>query len=202
MFLDPNETLQGELRARGFQVVSSALHAVDAVAVKAGIRRGAPPASDRYEPIYIPDGPTLKKLKESVTFRREEFDSFLNSKQLSPNALNALICKAGEISLQNYSVEDGPVLWKPFVECEGRIILAIPGMVVSAVRQELLRLAADANARAELADLYRKAVWQDVVQSLSYTRNIPLSGPAVSPLNVQNSSEGFGGSERTGSYGD
>jgi hypothetical protein len=44
-FLDPHETLPGELRLRGFQVVSSALLAVNAVAVQAGIRRGIPPAS-------------------------------------------------------------------------------------------------------------------------------------------------------------
>jgi hypothetical protein len=191
MFLDPSETLPGEFRARSFQVVSSALHAVDTVADKAGIRRGTPPASDRYQPIYIPDATTLKKLKESVSFGSEEFNSLLNSKKLSPNALNPLICKAGEINLQDYSVEDGPLLWKPFVECDGRLILAIPGMVVSAIRQELLRLATEADVRAELAGLYRKVVWQDVLHSLSYTRNMPVSGPPVSPLRVQNSSEGF-----------
>ncbi|MDA4112028.1 MAG: hypothetical protein OK439_05775 [Thaumarchaeota archaeon] len=191
LFLDPHQTLPREVSSRAFQVVSSALRVSNAVAAQANLHRGMSPTSNRYEPIYVPDAAKLEKLKASVSFTRQELELFLTSSKLSPNAIDVLTCRAGTINLEDYTVDNGPILWKPVVECDGKIVLAIPGMLVSAVRQELLRLAAESGVRAQLAELFLKAVWQDVVQSLSYTRNEPVPGPPLPPFRVQNASEGF-----------
>jgi len=195
-FLDPRQTLPADLRSRAFHVVSSALHVANAVALQAGLRRGITPTSDGYKPIFIPDAATLRRLKAAVGFARADFESLLMTSGLPLDALDNLMCRAGAMDLADYTVTDGPILWKPIVECDGRIILTVPGMMVSAVRQELLRLTSEAGVIADVASLYHKAVWQDIVHSLSYTRNVRLPGPRLSPLTIRNSSEGFFGLDR------
>ena len=190
IFLDPNQSFPRQFKSRAFQLVSSALHVLNAVAQKAEIARGTAPTSDRYEPVIIPAAARLKELKNSVVFTDEELTSILRSANLSPNSLEPLTTGIGQVSLDEYDVVNGPLLWRPFVRCDGRIVLAIPGMVTSAIRQGLLRLAQETNVQATLAASYNKAVWQNIEESLSFTRNTVFPH-RPGPLNISSASDGF-----------
>ena len=158
IFLDPHESLPHNFRSLSFQIVSSALHLVDTVARKAGVRRGTAPTSDRYEHIVVPDALTLQKFKNAVSFTKEELTSLLSAAKLLPTALDRLTCKAGDINLDDYDVVSGPILWRPLLDYVDRVVLLIPGTVVSAVRQALLLLAIESNLQSELAEAYGRAV--------------------------------------------
>ena len=191
IFLDPMESLPEHFKSSAFQLVASSLYVLDRALKKGDVRRGMAPVSDRHGEILVPDASTLSKLKDAVTFTKEELNSFLASKSLPPDSLNRLISKRGEIRLADYDVVNGPLLWRPFIDCGDRIVLTIPGMTVSAIRQALLQLATETNVKAAVADLYNKAVWQNVKQSLSFTKNIPLTRHALKPLTVATAADGF-----------
>jgi hypothetical protein len=191
IFLDPRQSLPQRFRSRAFRLVSSALHVIDAVAKKAGIGRGTAPVSDRYGPIVVPDAGTLRKLKNAVSFTTEEIESLLGPAGPSPRALDPLVSRMGAVNLEDYDVVNGPLLWRPLVDCDGTIVVVIPGMVVSATRQALLHLAYEENLQAELAETYNRAVWENVEESLRFTRNIAFPHRLGRPLNIPNASEGF-----------
>lgn len=191
IFLDPRRSLPREFTSRALPMVSSALRVLDAVAERAGIRRGTAPVSNRYEPIFVPEAARLKKLKNAVTFTNDELGSLLAAADLPRASLEPLIIAAGEAALADYDVANGPVLWRPFVDCNRKLIVVIPGMVVSAIRQELLRLAYELNVQSTLAENYNKTVWRNVEQSLSFTKNVPFPHRPPNRLNLPCASDGF-----------
>jgi hypothetical protein len=191
IFLDPRESLPPEFISKAFQLVSSTLRVLDAATRRAGLRRGIAPRSNLSEPIVVPDAARLSQLKKSVVFTEEEIGFLLHTADLPANSLEPLIVTAGSVSLDDYDVVNGPLLWRPFVKCNGTIILVIPGMVVSAIRQALLRLAYEANFQSIAAESYNKAVWQNVEQSLTFTRNMRFPHHPSGPLNIPCASDGF-----------
>jgi hypothetical protein len=191
IFLGQSKLLSGEYKSRSFELISAALHVMDAVAKKAGIRRGTPPKSDLHEEIVIPSSAILQYLKNAATFSKEEAALLLSSAKLPSNALDRLMFKAGNLNLDEYDVVNGPLLWRPFLDCGDKIVLLTPGMVVSAIRQALVELAIDSNLQANLAKGYNNAVWDDVTQSLSYTKNMLIPRHPSKPLEIPCASDGF-----------
>lgn len=184
VFLSPNQALPHSFRSRALRIVSSALHLTHAVAKKAEIRRGTAPNSSRYSEIVIPTSSTLIKLKNAVTFESPELDAVLAGANLAVDDLAPLVSDANPIDLNDYDLVDGPLLWKPFVRSGEKIILAIPGMVVSAIRQALIKLAYRLQLQGPLAHLYNRAVWENVVRSLGFTGNVPSAHRPFGPLRL------------------
>jgi hypothetical protein len=178
-------------KAEAFQLVASTLTVSNVVLQKAGLRRGVPPASNRYEDIVVPDAGTFSKLKHAVCFQKAELGSLFEAQNLAASALDRILCKPQPGILADYDVVNGPLLWRPFLDCADRIVVAIPGMIVSAVRQGLLALAREWNVQDKLAKAYTEAVWRNVNRSFSFTKNIPLRHPVSEPLTIPNAMDGF-----------
>jgi hypothetical protein len=191
IFLNPQKSWPQDFESRAFELVASALTVLSTAARNANLRRGMTPVSDRYEKIFVPDAATLQKLKRAACFTKTEVSSLLQSAKLPTTALDRLVSKPGPAILANYDVVNGPLLWRPFLDCGDRIVVMIPGMVVSSVRQELLALALGSNLQTEVAEAYKQAVWQTVRQSLSFTRNIPFRHGTSKPLKIENAIDGF-----------
>ena len=190
IFLGTPQTFPPEFVSEAFALLSAVLRVMHQAATRAGIRRGTLPVSNRGENILVPGSDRLNLLKRAVTFTKDEIGKILESARLPASALNPVILTS-PIQIADYNVVNGPLLWSPFIDCGDTLVLAIPGMVVSAARNSVLRLAAKLNLLDILADAYNRAVWDSVVQSLSYTRNevCPLDPPQ--PRNLPCSSDGF-----------
>ncbi len=191
IFLSDREKFPHDFRCRAFQIVSAALRLSNAIAEKAGIRRGIAPSSDRFEPIFIPNAETLRRLKAAVTFTSDEVAGLLESVGLPIDSLAPLTCEAGMTSVDQFSPDNGPLLWNPLVECSGQIISVIPAMLISAARHAVLRLAYSANLQAEIVEAYNKATWHSVIRSLSLTSNLPILADVLEPTKLPNAVDGY-----------
>lgn len=190
LFLKQDQRLPRQFLMRAFQLVFAGLHASHEVSRRAGIRRGMAPVSDRYRPIFLPTPDRLSQLKDSVSISKERLRAILSSAKLPTSALDPIIMQ-GMVKLDEYDLVNGPLLWQPFVDCGDRIVLVIPGMIVSAVRQALVRAAITNNLQAEFARAYNAAVWDSVVECLGYTGNEPYPRPTPQPLTIPCASDGF-----------
>lgn len=191
IFLNPQKSWPQDFESRSFELVASALTVLTNAARKANLRRGMIPISDRHEKIFVPDALTLQRLKKAVCFPKAEISPLLQSAKLPATALDRLVSKPGPANLAKYDVVGGPLLWRPFLDCGDRIVVMIPGMVVSSIRQELLVLALESKLQTEVAQAYMQAVWRSVKRSLSFTRNIPFSHGTSKPLKIENAVDGF-----------
>jgi hypothetical protein len=191
IFLKPETSWPQEFKSRAFELVASALTVLSTAARNANLRRGMLPVSDRYEKIFVPDAATLQRLKRAACFTKTEISSLFQSVQLPATALDRLVSKAEPTILANYDVVNGPLLWRPFLDCGDRIVVMIPGMVVSSIRQELLVLALESKLQTEVAKAYTVAVWESVKRSLGFTRNTPFSHGTSKPLQIENAIDGF-----------
>jgi hypothetical protein len=174
IFLRRNQSLPREFRKRVYDLMLGSLCVSDHILRRAGIRRGTPPVSNLGRPIEVPGAAKLSRLQDAAKLSKKKLRELLGSHRLDVSAIAPLICDVGTVELSQYQLESGNLLWKPFVDCGDEIILAIPGMLVSAVRNVILSWAAEANIIGELGQLYNKAIWDSVVKSLDYLRSDPL----------------------------
>src|SRR5207237_458077 len=98
---------------------------------------------------------------------------------LSLSTLRPLLRPIGSLTIEDYEIERGELTKMPIVTAEDRYIVAIPSMLLSAVRHEITRLAIERGVQTELAARYKVAVWQTVRESFYYMDNheVPLPTP-------------------------
>ncbi len=73
------------------------------------------------------------------------------------------------------------MLAKPIVKISGKFIVAIPGILLTATSNELIRLAIKHSMKNELVKSYSNAVWNNIEDSLDYINNYPtkISTPKI-----------------------
>ncbi|NEQ35639.1 MAG: hypothetical protein F6K40_04725 [Okeania sp. SIO3I5] len=77
-----------------------------------------------------------------------------------------MILELGNVSINNYNIDNGELLAKPIVQIYGKFIVAIPGILLTATRNELIRLAIEHGVKNELVKSYSTAVWDNIEDSL------------------------------------
>ncbi|MGD1713481.1 hypothetical protein [Dapis sp. BLCC M172] len=61
------------------------------------------------------------------------------------------------------------MLAKPIIKISGKFIVAIPGILLTATRNELICLAIEYGVKNELVKFYSNVVWDNIEDSLGYT---------------------------------
>src|SRR5262249_16189783 len=153
------QCLPREFCVRVRALMSGALCLSDHIIRTARIRRGTIPASNLGRPIEVPGSAALTDLQNAASLPKRKIDELLRAHRLDLSVIDRLVCKAGSVNIATYEFDGGPLLWRPFVDCGDEIVLALPGMLVSAVRNVILGWSIECNVREQLADLYNKAVW-------------------------------------------
>lgn len=190
IFLTPEPNLPNDFRARTYRLIRASLMVLDNAGRAAGLRRGMAGASNLGQNIYIPQANKLRQLKAAVTFDGERLNSILAPENLSVTDLQPLVCAAGTVDLNGYTLGSGPLLWTPFVHCGDELILAVPGMVTSAIRHTILTWAVAEGLGDQLADCFHRAVWNSTIETLSWTRNEKMAHPTP-PLAIPCASDGY-----------
>ncbi len=88
-------------------------------------------------------------------------------------SIENLILEFGNVSINNYNIDNGELLAKPIVQVSGKFIIAIPGMLLTATRNELIRLAIEHDVKNELVKFYSNVVWDNIEDSPGYINNYP-----------------------------
>jgi hypothetical protein len=155
------------------------------LAHRAGLDRGVMPIFlGREGDVIVPDSRRLTQLKEVISFSKEELTSLLTQRHIPVQALERLIIPIGTVSLADYQLDCGDLQTRPIVQVDEHYIVAIPSMLLVAVRHEVLRLAFVHKVQDMVAQHYHESVWQTVVQSLGFMHNVVLPLSISVPLTI------------------
>lgn len=133
------------------------------IARRAGLERGVEPITTPGGNVVIPPVQRLAQLKNTVSFSWSELSNLLGIRGTSFSALEQLILPLGTVSLANYQIDNGELLVRPIVQTADGFVVAIPGLLLSSARNELIRLALESGVKDELVERYSDAVWRTVV---------------------------------------
>jgi hypothetical protein len=191
IFLSRKQNFPPEFRKRVHDLVSAALCISDFVLRTAGLRRGAAPVSNLGGGIDVPGTATLRSLQSAVTLPKKKVIELLRARGLTLVSISSLTCTAGSVNISQYQIGLGSLLWNPLVDFGDHLVLAVPGMLVSAVRHAILLLAIEAGVQHDIAASYNKSIWDSVVKSLQHIRNelLPLDLPPTT--GIDHIAEGF-----------
>lgn len=169
IFLCSNSSLHKQFKTEIHRLLLAVLLISNEIAKRAGLCRGITHNSVAQGNIYIPKYQELNKFKKSVTFTKSELVDLLTKNGSNFSALENLIVSLGNVSLTDYNLENGELLTHPIVKTiDEQFIVAIPGMLLTAARHQLISLAVKYNVKEKLVELYNEAVWDTVVTSLSH----------------------------------
>ncbi|HII07744.1 MAG TPA: hypothetical protein HA349_10655 [Methanotrichaceae archaeon] len=150
-------------------LISAVLILSDEIARRTGLERGSKPHETKGQKVIVPKSNDLAHLKETVLFKQCDLDLLLNKQEIL--MLGRLTLPLGYVNITNYNVENGDLIIHPIVKIGDKFIVAIPGMLLSAARNELVRLAIENEVVDELAERYCLAVSNTAAKSLEYLKN-------------------------------
>lgn len=159
------------------RLIHGTLALSDRVCELAGIVRNPHVESQFQEPIVVPDGTVLSRLKSAVRFNREGFALFLRNLHLPIDALRPLFATEAELGLEDDLQIAGLFCRKPLVAIGSETIVASPTELLPALRNALIGMAQDRGVVDELANRFGSATWQTVVKHLGYVNCDPVPIP-------------------------
>lgn len=166
-------------RTHAGALLSAVLLISDAIARRAGLDRGVAPVSLPGGLAVVPAAPDLNRLKRCAVFDQQELAELLQRQGLPLPIIESLTLSLGDVSVASYEADRGALVRRPIVRSGTDFIVALPGLLLTAAWNEIIRLAMERNIVTELAQRYSDAVWATVVRSLDYLGNhaVPVSLP-------------------------
>jgi hypothetical protein len=171
LFLDADPFLDVHFREMARAVLMGVLVLSNEVARRAGLGRGVDPISAPGKDVVLPSPERLDQLQQAVSFTASELAALLARHNVALFEIENLILQQGHVSITGYQVDNGELLVSPIVKAADKFIVAIPGMLLSAARNEIIRLALERGVIAELATHYHATVWETVIDSLGYVEH-------------------------------
>ncbi|MGB3513193.1 MAG: hypothetical protein WBA93_29065 [Microcoleaceae cyanobacterium] len=180
IFFESQKFFSKEFKRKAYELILAVLVLSNEIARRAGLKRGVEPV-DISSDVVFPTSQHLNYLKNSVSFSQLELTTSLAKNGISSLALEKLILEVGNVSMNNYNIDNGELLAKPIVKVAGKFIVAIPGILLTAIRNELIRLAIEHGVKNELVKFYSNVIWDNIRDSLGYISNYPtkISTPDI-----------------------
>jgi hypothetical protein len=191
IFLQPHEFGSQEFIAKARNVISAILLISNEIAQRIGHRRGTKPISSNNGKVVIPDNSYLKKLKCSVSFDQDALVKMLAKNNIDLSVIDRIVAPIGEISISDYKINNGFLLTHPIVKVRAKYIIAIPGILLWALRTELIHLAVEYNVLRKLADTFNFMVMNSAVEHLGFMGNDLYPGIPFSPIGIPYFNEGL-----------
>lgn len=168
LFADPDAFSDLQYVKEARELLSAVLALSNEVAERAGLVRGVEiPPWEKGQAVFIPDARTLATLKQAVSFHPSKLIRLLEEHLTSPAVLDQLTLPLGQLALAEYELGRGALRSRPLVRADDAFIVAQPGMLPVAARHALIRRALERGVGDELAQRYREAVWEHLVESLA-----------------------------------
>lgn len=112
-----------------------------------------------------------------MSFDVSEVMDLFRKQGTSSSALAPLIIPFGSVRFDDYQIDNGELLSKPIVRVGDELIVALPGMLLPAAWNELIRLAIEMGIVSVLAERYKLAVWDSIEVSLGFLEHRPVQFP-------------------------
>jgi len=173
LFAKPDTFSDPHFVREAHALLSATLVLSNEVAQRAGLVRGTElPSRSEGHAVSIPDARTLATLKHAVYFHQSELIHLFGDHPTSPIALDQITYPLGRLSLADYDLDTGLLQSHPIIRAGNDTIVALPGMLLVAVRYALIRLAIERGVGHELATRYHEVVWKNLVESLDTLRHL------------------------------
>jgi hypothetical protein len=181
------ERLARDYSSFAVNLLTAALSISDLVAKRAGLASTVVAAEIEHD-LLLPDGATLGRLRSSVSFSVQEFESYLTSRSLSLRALIPLIVGIGNVP-NVVEVERNPLHLTPIVQAKGRFVVAVPSALHTAAIYHAL-MAADSRGLGErVGQCLLDLAWRTVIDAALRMNWGPTVLTPPSPLKIPNSRE-------------
>ena len=184
IFLNPEPFPSQQFQTSSEDIFIAVLALSNEIAKRTGLERGVKPISAPRDNVFIPTCERLANLKQAVSFNRSELIDFLAAQGVYFSSIENLILPLGNILIDNYQINNGELLARPIVQTGDRYIVASPSLLLTAARNELIRLAIEYGVKDELVERYSAAVKNTVIESLGYIDNQITSVPTPNPPNI------------------
>lgn len=118
-------------------------------------------SSDRFgDNIEIPEKAQVNVLRDSVVFTKEEVDILLKDLGIDWTSLFPFITKIGDTELYEEEIEGNPLLVRPLVEMNDKLIITLPGSLASALRNYIWVSANQHGFREMLLKIFSDVTWR------------------------------------------
>jgi hypothetical protein len=171
IFLSQKSSLSPEFVQKSRVIIAAILKLSDSIALRAGLKRGIDPISSQN--VQVPSNAVLQNLKRALIFTEDELSHIFIPGNSLLRALQPLITGIGDVEADKFDLGNGPLHVKPLVSFENKIVVAEPGVLLASLRHHLILEAIRLNLSKELAEQFRFAVWDNVIEMLDYME-IPL----------------------------
>lgn len=155
----------------------------NAIAKKAGFTRYIKPDRSPRKHITLPSGQSFDLLQKAVTFNVDELSDILGRRHLHLEDLAPFITKAGSFKSEEYDGENMPLFKKPILNISSSFIVTLPGLLLPALRHEIILFAKLCGYQKKLCDAFRETCWQTARESLSFTQNYETNASTILETN-------------------
>lgn len=186
----PHPSFPDDARA----LLTAVLMVGDAVARRAGLRRGMEPAP--FYPggdVVVPSRRRLDRLKRAATFDGATLAAVLAARGVQPRALGAVTMSLHDATRGDRGADpDQPDVLHayPVVAIGDMRLVVAPHALLTAASHALLRLADARGVGGAVAGRYHDAVWTTVVESLE-EMSLPLLGAPIDAPDIPHMTDGI-----------
>ena len=153
----------------------------NAIARKAGLRRGMSPALGNTSDILVPNAKSLDELVKAVTFSQSELVLLGTGKGSLGQTIDPLSIDIGEVDWDGYLFEHGELHHKPFVRIGDKYVVSNPSGLMAALIHRIFNLAYQYGNIGALADAYRMVIWSEIEELLRFSGSYKSSAPLPYP---------------------
>lgn len=161
----------GQFCQKAQSLARAALVIIDNVARRAQLTYGLEPTSEFRESVVVPKASLLSDLKRAVVFSKTEIATLLENAGLDISSIERLTLPFGSITIDSYSLGDGPVAARPLLYSDDCYVVVNPQNLMSSLRHQIVCLAIEAGTHEELAIRYHQMVWQAVLETFDFLRH-------------------------------
>jgi hypothetical protein len=114
------------------------------------------------EDIELPDDEVIKKYRNAVVFTKREIDSLLAEYGLNSMFIAPFTLSVGDSIFEEENLQNNPLIIKPLVEIDDKIIVALPGSIMSALRNYIISTSVKMGIHEIIAKKYREELLKDI----------------------------------------
>ena len=114
------------------------------------------------EEIELPEDDAIRSFRKAVIFTKEEIDSLLGKYGLNSMFLNPFTLPVGDVIFQENDLQKNPLLIKPLVKIDDKIIVALPSSIMSALRNYIIATSIKMGLHEIIIKKYREGLLADI----------------------------------------
>ena len=155
-----------EYNQKVYQVIRAVLIISQEICERAGLGHKEAPIASKNGKLHVPGRASMDTLKAAVNFPSQELEALLVEANIPLDVLDPLLADPSAINLAQYDFQNPILSSAPLVKVGDDYLVAMPGMLVTAVRHYAVVLAKQMGLQEDVSKRFTESVWDTVDESL------------------------------------